>query len=171
MIEKEEEFVCSINHKLPIYMIVCKKKVEKNKRLLCNQCMDNLESNLNNVMSFRKVALSIEENQKIKVKQVEYNIIKNIKQIDELQKTLHQLKQHITQQLNQLIRNTDEWIKFLQQIGQQYVNYSFFEELDNLINKVSIQQFYIQSFNYLNQLNQSFMVSKDNQQIELIQVI
>ncbi|CAD8113005.1 unnamed protein product [Paramecium primaurelia] len=168
MIEKEEELVCSMNHKLPIYMVVCDKSIDKNKRLLCNECMDNLESNLNNVMSFKKVALLIEDNQKKKVEQVEYNIMKNIKQIDEIQKTLHQLKSYIIQQLDQLIGNTDEWIKCLQQIGQQNVNYSFFKELDNLINKVQIQQQYDDKplITQINQINQSWnqkIINKLNQ--------
>ncbi|CAD8145712.1 unnamed protein product [Paramecium pentaurelia] len=167
MIEKEEEFVCSMNHKLPIYMVISDKSVEKNKRLLCNECMDNLESNLNNVMSFEKVALLIEENQKKKVEQVEYYIMKNIKQIDELQKTLYQLKSHIIQQLDQLIGNTDEWIKCLEQIGQQNVNYSFFEQLDNLINQVQIQQFdyksLIAQINSINHSHNQKIINKLNQ--------
>ncbi|CAK77053.1 unnamed protein product (macronuclear) [Paramecium tetraurelia] len=108
MIEKEEDLVCSMNHKLPIYMVVCDKTIDKKKRLLCNLCMDNLETNLNNVMSFKKVAQLIEENQKKKVEQMEQDIMMNINQIYELQKTFDQLKSYIIQQLDQFISNTNE---------------------------------------------------------------
>ncbi|CAD8079754.1 unnamed protein product [Paramecium primaurelia] len=167
MVEKEEELVCSMNHKLPIYMVVCDKSVEKNKRLLCNECMDNLESNLNNVMSFKKVALLIEENQKKKVQSVENIIMMNIKYIDETQKTLLQLKSFIIQQLDQLIWNTNEWIQSLQLIGQQNANYSFFEQLDNLVNQVKIEQFdqkpLIHSINKINHSWNQKLISRLNQ--------
>ncbi|CAD8215336.1 unnamed protein product [Paramecium octaurelia] len=138
MIEKEEELVCSMNHKLPIYMVVCDKNRDKNQRLLCNECMDNLESNLNNVMSFKKVSQIIEENQKKNVEQVEQIIMMNIKKINLLQETLYLLRSQIIQQIDQIIGNTNEWIKCLQDIGQQNANYSFFEQLDNLINQIEV---------------------------------
>ncbi|CAD8182646.1 unnamed protein product [Paramecium pentaurelia] len=175
MIEKEDELVCSMNHKLPISMVVFDKSLENKKKLLCNECIDNLESKLNNSISFKKVALLIEENQKKKLELVEYFIMTNRQQIEEIQKKLHELKSCLIQQLDQLIGNTEEWIKCLYQIGQQNATYSFYEELDRLINQTKISELYYQPLvNQITLINHSWnekIIKKLNQfkQFELVQ--
>ncbi|CAD8055991.1 unnamed protein product [Paramecium sonneborni] len=142
MIEKEMELECSMNHKRPIEMVIWDKNLEKDKRFLCKECLDdNQEQNLNSLISFEKLIQLIEEYQKKKLEYVDSLITMNIKQIQTFQKKLLQLKQHIIQQLDQLIWDSDEWIKSFYQIGQKNVTYSIYEELDNLINKDKFEQF------------------------------
>ncbi|CAD8175716.1 unnamed protein product [Paramecium pentaurelia] len=161
MIEKEEELLCSLKHKLPIQMVACDSNLKKNQRLLCPECMENLESKAQ-LMSFKKVLKNIEDNQKQKKESVENVIIICIKLIEELQRNLFQLKSSVVQQLDQLIGNVDEWIKNVQIIGQQNVTYSFFDELENLINKQKLSEFNQKSLiDQINQINLSW-----NQKIE-----
>ncbi|CAD8160165.1 unnamed protein product [Paramecium octaurelia] len=158
MIEKIEEFVCSMNHNLPIQLVICDKNIEKNKRLLCNKCMDSAQDQLNNVMSFKQVVSQIQENQKRKQEQVNYFIMMNIQQIQELEITLDQFKSYIIQLLDEQISRTKIWVNCLQQIEQQQLKYSFFEQLDNLINQVKIGEFDEKLLlNQINTTNESYI--------------
>ncbi|CAD8213038.1 unnamed protein product [Paramecium pentaurelia] len=123
--------------------------------------MENLESKTQ-LMSFKKVLQNIEENQKSKKESVENMILINIKLIEEIQKDLQQLKSNIVQQLDQFIGNADEWIKHLLKIGSQNVTYSFFDELDSLINQKKLSEFNQKLLiDQIKQINQSW-----NQKIE-----
>ncbi|CAK80226.1 unnamed protein product (macronuclear) [Paramecium tetraurelia] len=161
MIEKEEELQCSLKHKLPVLMIACDRKLKRNQRLLCSECMENLESKAQ-LMSFKKVLQNIEENQKQKKENVENVIMGSIKLIEELQKDLFLLKSNVVQSLDQIIGNVDEWIRHIILIGQQNVTYSFYNELDNLINQERLAEFgQKQLIDQINQIQQSW-----NQKIE-----
>ncbi|CAD8105307.1 unnamed protein product [Paramecium primaurelia] len=155
MIEKEEDLFCSLKHKLPVLMIACDKELKKNQRLLCPLCMENLEQK-SQLMSFKKALENIEENQRQKKESIENFLIINIKQLEELQKALHQLKSNIAQQLDYLIENTSEWIKQIYLWGQSNISYSFFDELEILINQTKLDQSNYKSiFDQINQINQS----------------
>ena len=54
MIEKEEDLFCSSNHNLPILMVISDKNLDSKQRLLCRQCMENLDTNVN-MMMYKKV--------------------------------------------------------------------------------------------------------------------
>ncbi|CAD8214123.1 unnamed protein product [Paramecium pentaurelia] len=156
MIEKEEDLFCSQKHKLPILMITCDKELKKNQRLLCLQCMENLEPK-SKLISFEKILENIEENQKQKKETIENVLIINIKQLEILQKAFHQLKSNIVQLLDYLIGNTNEWIKQIQLWGQSNVTYSFFDELEKIINQTKLDQANQKSIvDQINQINQSW---------------
>ncbi|CAK93934.1 unnamed protein product (macronuclear) [Paramecium tetraurelia] len=141
MIEKAEDFCCSMNHAHPIQLVVCDTSLGKNKKLLCSYCIDNLDSHLNNAISFSKASRIIEDNQKKKAQLVESAILMNLQQIQELKETLIQLKSKINLQLDEFIQNSTEWMQSLLNFGQQNVNYSFYEELDNIINQIQFGDF------------------------------
>ncbi|CAD8215299.1 unnamed protein product [Paramecium octaurelia] len=154
MIEKEEDLHCSLKHQLPILMVNVDAKLKKNERLLCTECMENLESTAQ-LMSFKKISQNIREIQKQKKECIEDVINTSIKQIEQFQKELQILKSNVIQQLDILIGNIDEWIKNVQIIGQENVTYSFYDELENIINKTkpnqSNQEFIIDQINQINQ--------------------
>ncbi|CAD8156470.1 unnamed protein product [Paramecium pentaurelia] len=78
----------------------------------------------------------------------------SIKLIEELQKNLYQLKFNFVQQLDQLIGNVDESIKYVLTIGQQNVTYSYYEELEKLIIDKKLDQFNLQPLiDQINQIN------------------
>ncbi|CAK80504.1 unnamed protein product (macronuclear) [Paramecium tetraurelia] len=104
------------------------------------------------LMSFNKVFKMIEENQKQKKQSVDNMIMFIINMIEELQKDLMELKSKAVIQLDQLIRNVDEWIGNVKLVGQQQVTYSFYDQLDKLINQ-----------NILEELNQKSLIDKMNQ--------
>ncbi|CAD8198817.1 unnamed protein product [Paramecium pentaurelia] len=110
MIEKEEDLFCSQQHRLPVLMIACDNKLKKNERLMCQLCMENLEQKPE-VIAFKKTLESIERNQMQKKEFIENLLITNIKDIQQLQNVLHQLKFDVVQKLDYLIGNADEWIK------------------------------------------------------------
>ncbi|CAD8117080.1 unnamed protein product [Paramecium primaurelia] len=83
-------------------------------------------------------------------------LIFNIKQLEELQKALHQLKSNVIQQLEYFIENANEWIKKNQIWGQAKLTYSFFDELEKLINQSKLDQSFQKSlFDQISQINQS----------------
>ncbi|CAD8104251.1 unnamed protein product [Paramecium sonneborni] len=156
MLEDEEELHCSFNHKLPILMVACDLKLKKNQRLLCSECIENLESQPQ-LMNFKKALKIIEENQKQKKEFIENVIMINIKLIEKLLKQLSQLKFNVIQQLDQLIGGVDQWIEHLLKIGYENATYSFFDQLDNLINKKELDEFNQKSLiDQINQINQSW---------------
>ncbi|CAD8208994.1 unnamed protein product [Paramecium pentaurelia] len=147
MIEKEEDLFCSQKHKLPVLMIACDKELKKNQRLLIKIPQ----------MSFKKALENIEENQKQKKEQIENVLIINIKYLKDIQKALHNLKSNIVQQMDQLIGNANEWFKQIQIWGQSNVTYSFFDELERLINQIKLDQPTQNSIvDQINQINQSW---------------
>ncbi|CAD8130605.1 unnamed protein product [Paramecium sonneborni] len=155
MIEKMEDLFCSLNHKLPVLMISCDKDLKNNQRLLCSLCMENLESKTQ-IMSFKKTLENIEQNQQSKKESVENVLMINIKQLEQLQKTLHQLKSNVVQQLDYMIGNANEWIKQIWICGQSNVTYSLFDEIEKLITQTKLDQFNQQSIiDQINQISQS----------------
>ncbi|CAD8088634.1 unnamed protein product [Paramecium primaurelia] len=118
--------------------------------------MENLASK-SKLMNFKKILEHIEETQKQKKESIENMLIINIKQLEELQRAFHQLKSNIVQQLDYLIGNTNEWIKQIQIWGQLNVTYSFFDELEKLINQTKLDQTNQKSIvDQINQINQSW---------------
>ncbi|CAD8195832.1 unnamed protein product [Paramecium pentaurelia] len=116
--------------------------------------MENLESK-SELMSFKKALENIEETQRQKKEYVENVLVFNIKQLEELQNALRQLKSNIVQQLDQLIVNANEWIKQIQIKGDSNFIYSFFDELEKLIDKTKLdlsnQNFIVDQINQINQ--------------------
>ncbi|CAD8209272.1 unnamed protein product [Paramecium octaurelia] len=105
----------------------------------------------------QKVAKLIQDNHNKKIDSVEQHNLGNIKSIDLLYKTLDQLKSQINQQIDQLIENTNEWIKYLKEIGQKYIKYSFFDQLDNLINQNKLRELDYSTLNTeINTINNSW---------------
>ncbi|CAD8130375.1 unnamed protein product [Paramecium sonneborni] len=156
MIENEEDLLCFQKHRLPVLMIAWDIKLKKNKKLLCSKCLEILESEVE-FKNFKKTYQTIEENQKLKKEQVEKIIFINIKQIEQLQQEFHQLKSNVVQQLDELIGNLDEWIKYLTAFAQQNFQYSFFEELDILITQKKLDGFNQKSLIHkITQINQSW---------------
>ncbi|CAD8188625.1 unnamed protein product [Paramecium pentaurelia] len=133
MIENEKSLQCSYKHNLPIVQVVLNPLLEKEQRLLCNECLDNVDIE-GKAVGFKKIIQMIEEQQKLRIDQVENIIIINIKQIELIQNQIDQLKQNIIQQLDQLKFIVHNWINNLQSIGLRYQTYSFHEELENIIN-------------------------------------
>ncbi|CAD8198464.1 unnamed protein product [Paramecium pentaurelia] len=87
MIEYEDELTQCLKHKVPILMINCDKQIKRNQRLLCSECMKNLESTVQ-LMSFQKVFDDIRETQKQKIEVVENEITISIKHIENIKKRL-----------------------------------------------------------------------------------
>ncbi|CAD8191338.1 unnamed protein product [Paramecium pentaurelia] len=118
--------------------------------------MKNLESQTQ-LRSFTKVLQLIQENQKQKQESVENVIMISIKLIEQLQKDLYQLKSNVVQQLDYLNENVNEWIKQVLIIGQQNVTYSFYDELDKLINQKKLDEFNEKLLiDQINKINQSW---------------
>ncbi|CAD8197701.1 unnamed protein product [Paramecium octaurelia] len=156
MIEKEEDLHCSLKHQLPILMVNCDANLKKNERLLCPECMENLES-IAQLMSFKKINQYIQEIQNYKKEYIEDVIKINTKQIEQLQKEFQKLKSNVIQQLDILTGNIDEWIKNVQIIGQENVTYSFFDELENIISKTKANDFNQNLIiDQINQINQTW---------------
>ncbi|CAD8101950.1 unnamed protein product [Paramecium sonneborni] len=134
MIEKDQDLCCSQNHNLPILMVISDKNFDSKQRLLCRECMENTDVNFN-MMMFKKVLQEIEQNQERRKDFVESEIMKNVKRLHRLHNVLIQLRSNVIQNLDKLIINSSEWINDLYLTGQQNMIYSFFGELEKLIDK------------------------------------
>ncbi|CAD8055028.1 unnamed protein product [Paramecium sonneborni] len=134
MIELEKQLNCSQNHNEPIHMVVFDKKLKRQERLLCAICMETFEADTK-MIGFKKVIQMIEDKQKNKVENIQRLIKVEVDQVEQLLNELHKIKQKLIQELDQLIYNSVEWIKSLNDIfGIINSQYSFFDELEQLIN-------------------------------------
>ncbi|CAD8213884.1 unnamed protein product [Paramecium pentaurelia] len=156
-----------MKHELPVSMVILDSKLSQNQRLLCQECIDNLELDQNyKTIGFKKVIQKIEENKQQQLNIIEDLIITDIKQIESFQIQINNLKSIVLQQLDQLINNTYDWILNLKQTGSKFSEYSFFKELDLLI--VDEQNTKADQINCQNQikiLNQNW-ITKVNSQLE-----
>ncbi|CAD8116024.1 unnamed protein product [Paramecium sonneborni] len=145
MIENEKTLQCCLKHQLPIVSVILNPQLLKLQRLLCNQCSNNVDT-LANVVSFEKIIQMIEQQQNQKLHLIETMIIQNIKKIESFQNLIIQMKSNIIQQLEQLNKILKDWITNLKSIGVKHSQYSFHEELENIINKNNNMKFNSNSF-------------------------
>ncbi|CAD8094686.1 unnamed protein product [Paramecium sonneborni] len=130
--EQAKDFQCIYNHNLPPYMVIFDPKLSQNERILCLKCMEDFDR-ITKMVTFKKAQQMVEEKQ-IKKNEILENVIQpNIRQVELLQKNLHQLKSFVNQEFDQLIENTCEWIKNFDQIRKFHKNYNLVQELDKLI--------------------------------------
>ncbi|CAK61924.1 unnamed protein product (macronuclear) [Paramecium tetraurelia] len=162
MIENEKDVDCSMKHQTPISMVVLDPKVEKNKRFLCQKCLDYFESDVK-MIGFKKLIQIIEENKKKQLEHLENAIKPMIQKVQLFQGHIHNLKSYIVSQLDQLIDSTQDWITNLQSIGLKYSDYSLYQELDFMImNQDSTENEQINQVNQIRLLNDSWSVKINN---------
>ncbi|CAD8157743.1 unnamed protein product [Paramecium pentaurelia] len=132
MIEKEQDFQCSKGHKQQIVTVAFDPKLSSNQRLLCPKCLENTEIN-GKVVGLKNIISLIEDGQIKKLEQVENQTMMDINQIEQLQSKVNQMKSQAIQQLDSMISIMNKWIQNLQQKIQQYSQYSFYDELERLV--------------------------------------
>ncbi|CAD8204364.1 unnamed protein product [Paramecium pentaurelia] len=156
-----------MKHELPLSMVILDSKLEQNQRLLCQECIDNFESEQKfKTIGFKKIIQKIEDNKQQQLNIIENLIITNIKQVESFQIQINNLKSMVLQQLDQLINNTKDWILNLKQTGSKYSEYSFFNELDLIImNQQNNKDDQITCQNQIEILNQS-QITKINSKLE-----
>ncbi|CAD8118575.1 unnamed protein product [Paramecium sonneborni] len=103
-----------------------------NERLLCTQCSVEYDRD-SKLMGFQKVVQILEEKQIQKLQEFEKLAVILIQQIEEFQIIVHNLKSQLFQQLDFLLEICRDQINNLYILGQKYSQFSFFQELDNLI--------------------------------------
>ncbi|CAD8116410.1 unnamed protein product [Paramecium primaurelia] len=134
MIENEKDFKCSKGHKLQIVTIALDPKLSRNQRLLCKECLENIELDAK-VVGLRTIISLIEENQGKKLEKIQNVIMNEINLIEQLHGIVDQMKSFVIQQFTELITIIMEWIQSLKQQGSQFTQYSFYEELEIMILK------------------------------------
>ncbi|CAD8096273.1 unnamed protein product [Paramecium primaurelia] len=167
MIENEKNLHCQLKHQLPVSMVILDSKLTQNQRLLCQECIDNFESEQKyKTIGFKKIVQKIEENKQSQLNIIENLIITNIKQVESFQIQINNLKSMVLQQLDQLLNNTKDWILNLKQTGSKLSEYSFFKELDLIIiNQQNNKDDQINCQNQIKKLNQS-QITKINSKLE-----
>ncbi|CAD8127922.1 unnamed protein product [Paramecium sonneborni] len=127
-------------HQLPICVVVWDKNLDKNERLFCSECMDNLEYNTINVKSYVSAMQLVEQTQSKRREEVSNVIMMSVLQIEKLEKSLNILKQGVVQRLDKMIDICGNWIKNIYQIREQSkVILNFVDELDSLINETKVE--------------------------------
>ncbi|CAD8105557.1 unnamed protein product [Paramecium primaurelia] len=167
MIENQKNLHCLMRHELHVSMVNLDSKLTQNQRLLCQECIDNFESEQKyKTIGFFLIIQKIEDNKQQQLNIIENLIITNIKQVESFQIQINNLKSMVLQQLDQLINNTKDWILNQKQIGFKYSEYSFFKELDLIIiNQQNNQDDQINCQNQIKILNQS-QITKINSKLE-----
>ncbi|CAD8110109.1 unnamed protein product [Paramecium primaurelia] len=132
VIESQQNLICMNKHDLPISQVVWDPKLKYDQRLLCTQCVEDYESETR-TMGYKKVFQIIEEKQRMKIQEYENLLMPHINSVLQFQTAINTLKQNIIQQLDQLQRISEDWIKNLESTKQEISKYSFFQELDKLI--------------------------------------
>ncbi|CAD8132499.1 unnamed protein product [Paramecium octaurelia] len=167
MIELEEQLDCSKNHKQPIQMVILDKKLMREEHLLCSICLENFESDTK-IIGFKKVLKMIQENQKNQVENIQRLIEFDVEMVEQFLNELHKLRSYFILLFDELLTNSQEWINSLNAIGQHNSNYSFFDELDKIIDGRIQNQFDQESIvNQITTLNNS-LCSKINLQFSAL---
>ncbi|CAD8079276.1 unnamed protein product [Paramecium sonneborni] len=166
MIENEKDLDCQGKHKLPISMVVLDPKLRSNQRLLCQQCIDDYETDAKTI-GFKKVIQMLEDNRKKLLETLEVIIKQNIQNVELFQTQVYNLKSNLIQQLDHMIGNTKDWISNLQSAGSKYREYSFYEELDSIVMNQSSA--YKDQINLSNQINMLYDTwnTKINSKLEI----
>ncbi|CAD8131047.1 unnamed protein product [Paramecium sonneborni] len=145
MIENEKTLQCALKHQLPIVQVILNPQISKEQRLLCNECLDSVDIE-GKAVGFKKIIQMMEEQQNEKINLIESIIIQNIQQIELFQSLISQMKSNVILQLEQLNTILKDWIINLQSIGLKYSQYSFYEELEIIINSCNNMRFNPTSF-------------------------
>ncbi|CAD8214569.1 unnamed protein product [Paramecium pentaurelia] len=91
IIENEKDFCCSKGHKLPVVTIALDEKLSRNQRLLCTECLENIDIE-GKAVGLKKMIQLIEENQVKKMENVENIKTNQIKLIESLHSIVDQMK-------------------------------------------------------------------------------
>ncbi|CAD8215168.1 unnamed protein product [Paramecium octaurelia] len=138
--EHEKDLQCSLKHQSPILMVNLNPNLQPNQRLLCENCLYYFESDTK-IIGLKKIIQMIEEEKKKSINNLESLIRININNVQSVQNHIQKLKSSLVKQLDILLEETKEWVLNLQSISQKSSEFSFFKELDYIINN---QQSYIE---------------------------
>ncbi|CAD8213117.1 unnamed protein product [Paramecium pentaurelia] len=127
ILENANQFYCQNNHNQQIMLVILDPNLQKNQRFICNLCLENFYSNYPTI-GFQKMTQIIENLQKLKMKELENQTTKTIKQLEERQRC---------NLINFLILLSEQL-----KIGKQIQNYKqknfknkLYDELDDYIKK------------------------------------
>ncbi|CAD8162482.1 unnamed protein product [Paramecium pentaurelia] len=139
--QKDQILKCAHpEHEEVIQVVVLDPNLIKNQRLLCKTCLENFETN-HKTIGLKKVMGMTEENY-IKKKQYREIIFDlNFKQLEELKQNFIKLKSYINKNLDEMIENTEIWMKDLTNYKLQ--DFNFHNEIDWIIQynqKIEIEQ-------------------------------
>ncbi|CAD8099392.1 unnamed protein product [Paramecium sonneborni] len=139
----ENEYYCIQEHKLPIIAVLQDPKLSIRERLVCSQCMENLETDTQTV-GWKKVKEQIQS--QIQQKQQINNRFKNhlLLQLKQLQTQIEELGNTINNEIQNLLKIIDQW-KQQSQVEFREQSSQFWDELDQYFKN---QQ---QNFNLENQ--------------------
>ncbi|CAD8062923.1 unnamed protein product [Paramecium primaurelia] len=145
-------------HQEVIQVIVLDPTLIKNQRLFCKTCLENFETN-HKTIGFKKVMGMTEENYKKKrqFREIIYN--QKFKELEELKQKFIKLKSYINRNLDEIIENTEIWMKDLTNYKLQEFN--FHNEIDWIIQynqQIEIEQLAQEvnpiNYNHIKKLNQ-----------------
>ncbi|CAD8146604.1 unnamed protein product [Paramecium octaurelia] len=134
MIENEKEFYCLNKHLQPCSMVLLDQKIEKKQRLWCNECLQNFQAD-SKIVGLKLIIQNIEE--VIKKMQVPQMILlqNTVQKIKLCITSAQDLKTYFMKLFDSIIRTAEDWILNLQAQRQKFNQYSFYDELDDHINK------------------------------------
>ncbi|CAD8055275.1 unnamed protein product [Paramecium sonneborni] len=136
MIEQQTDFFCAHNHNLPIMSVILnQQELNLTNRLLCSECIENIDQSSLELIGFKKAIQLIDDQQSQKMKFIENFLETNIQEVDRFLNQVSEFKSQVVQSLEYLNSMSMQYILSLKQIGIEYSNYSFSSGLNFLINK------------------------------------
>ncbi|CAD8082454.1 unnamed protein product [Paramecium primaurelia] len=154
VLENQNEFNCQNNHNQQIKLVVLDPNLQKNKRLICNLCLENFQSNYP-TMGFQKMIQIINDLQKQKMEELENKTTLNIKQLEKCVKLTQELRMQFNRLFDSLIRIAEDWSKDLELQIKECYQYKFEDELDDYIKKQNNSQ--IANIKLIKNINRSWM--------------
>ncbi|CAD8084259.1 unnamed protein product [Paramecium primaurelia] len=127
------DFSCSQHIGQPINTILLDQSLLIEKRLLCSQCVENIDQNQKTIEIEKALEITeqkVRENSRNDLDFVQSQIIN----LHKLQSNACQMRSYINSQLESIIQISSDWIKELKTFNNQYQMEIMIKELDNLLN-------------------------------------
>ncbi|CAK64517.1 unnamed protein product (macronuclear) [Paramecium tetraurelia] len=134
MIEDEKDFHCVNKHEDKNKLVVLDENIERKQRIWCSSCMQILQTDAR-VVGIKIIIKKIEDVIETNVRTLEAITSNTIQKIKLCITSVQEIKRHFMKLFDSIIRTAEDWTQNLQSQRQKFNQYSFYDELDNLINK------------------------------------
>ncbi|CAD8084320.1 unnamed protein product [Paramecium primaurelia] len=158
ILENEFDFSCIQQHGLPICALILDPKLNAKERLLCSQCINNLEKE-ENILGWRKVIDRMKSHLEDKY-QINSKLISSLLLLlKQMKSNLEQLQESMMNQLQNIEEIIDKWKKELQKETNLLESHQILDELDYLFgNQQSKVSFEEQLLRELKKINSNHIV-------------
>ncbi|CAD8167942.1 unnamed protein product [Paramecium octaurelia] len=134
MIENEKDLFCLNNHTQQSRLVLFDQKIQKSQRICCSECLQTFQTDAK-IVGLTIIIQNIEDVIQKNASSLEDITSNTIQKIKLCITSVQNLKTNFMKLFDSIIRTAEDWTLNLQAQREKFNQYSFYDELDNLINK------------------------------------